>query len=108
MVPSTVSVSPAANPAVNSSPPVPDSLVFVVIVAPKLFDTAVPVVVASVNPVAGVVSGLPVKSRALRPPRALIVPLAAVALTAVVGVDGRLAAYLIEVVVWAGMKLFWN
>jgi hypothetical protein len=67
-------------------------LVFVVIVAPKLFDTAVPVVVASVYPVAAVVRGLPVKSRGLRPPRAVIVPAAAVLLLVVVGVDGRLAA----------------
>ena len=51
--------------------------------------------------------GLTLKSNGLRPPRALIVPDAAVELTAVVGVDGRLAAYLIDVVLWAGMKLFW-
>src|SRR5260370_15017335 len=80
-------------PAVKTLPVPPASVVLPSMLLPPWANVlAVPLVVASVKPVAAVVRGLPVKSRGLRPPRASIVPLAAVALTVVVGVDGRVAA----------------
>src|ERR1700733_14282807 len=106
MVPSTVMVSPAAKPVVKESlGAAPESAVAAVIgvgVA-NWFSAAVPVTVLSPGGMAAVVvgSGLTLKSRGLRPPRALIVPGADVELTAVVGVEGRFAASLIEVVVCA-------
>ncbi|MET3328746.1 hypothetical protein ABIF54_005999 [Bradyrhizobium japonicum] len=53
-------------------------------------------------------SGLAWKSDGFRPPAASSVLLAAVELAAVFGWVGRFAAYWIEVVACAGMKLFWN
>ena len=53
-------------------------------------------------------SGLAEKSDGLRPPAATSVPVAAVVLATVFGWVGRFAAYWIEVVACAGMKLFWN
>ncbi|MGY4452450.1 hypothetical protein ACVWZR_007110 [Bradyrhizobium sp. i1.3.1] len=54
------------------------------------------------------ISGLAAKSDGFRPPAASSVPLAAVELAPVFGTLGRFAAYWIEVVACAGMKLFWN
>src|SRR5229473_3446393 len=90
-------VSPAAKLGVTESvPAAPDSFVAAVIATgvANWLNSAVPVTVLSPGAVAGVPrgNGLLLKSNGLRPPRALIVPAAAVELTAVVGVDGTLAS----------------
>src|SRR5258708_6520858 len=94
--PSTVIVlagGPAVNPVAKvSPPPTPFKVVLASMLLPPAAVVTAPVVVASVYPVAAVSVGLSVKSSALRPPRAVMVPLGAVLLTAVVGVDGKLAA----------------
>src|SRR3954467_543001 len=53
-------------------------------------------------------SGLAAKSDGFSPPAASSVLVAAVVLATVFGWVGRLAAYWIDVVACAGMKLFWN
>src|SRR6478609_967048 len=53
-------------------------------------------------------SGLAAKSDGFKPPSASNVPLVAVVLAGVFGWVGRFAAYWIDVVACAGMKLFWN
>src|ERR1700674_3589427 len=94
VAPSTEMVSLTEKPDVRPLT-APDSTVEPVIApAGPTWTAGVPVTVLSPMGVAGVVvgKGLLLKSYGLRPPRALIVPAAAVELTAVVGVDGRLAA----------------
>ncbi len=96
----------------NSLGAVPDNFVAAVIgagVAAWLL-TPVPVRVLSVNGVAGVPTGngFEAKSAGLSPPFAVKVPAAAVELAGVFGSVGRFAAYWIELVACAGMKLFWN
>src|SRR5215470_4092925 len=109
VVPSMVIWSPATKFVVRESlPAAPDNIVALVIAAPALLLTAAPVTVLSRNDVDPIGSGLLEKSAGLRPPVAVIVPVAAEVLAGVFGCVGRLAAYWTAVVACAGMKLFWN
>src|SRR5215813_121313 len=93
-VPSTVMVSPAANPVDSESLPlVPERAVLPVIAVPVWLLAAAPVVVASTGGAAVPnTTGLDVKSLGFRPPSAVIVLVAALVLADVFGVVGRFAA----------------
>src|SRR5260370_42665748 len=101
-------VSPAAKLGVTESvPAAPDSSVAAVIATgvANWLNSAVPGTVLSPGAVAGVPrgKGLLLKSNRVRPPRALSVPVAAVELTAGVGVECRVAGYLTDAGLWGGV-----
>ena len=112
VVPSTVMLSPAANPWSNELvPAAPDNNVLAVIGAgvASWLSTTVPVMVALTGGGGEpMIKGLVAKSAAFKPPAAVMELGAAVVLALVAGVVGRLAAYVRALVTCAGMKLFWN